>query len=85
MNKLWIIAFVALSFTACTDASSGSDTASQEAKEERNKKTALASVTAFEKGNVDSVFKYVDPQAVDLGEGSMPPVKGVDSAKVGLK
>jgi predicted ester cyclase len=84
MKKIWIIAILAIAYTACTD-SAGSGTNSKEAKEERNKKIALASVTAFEKGNVDSVLKDADPQAVDFGEGSMPPVKGVDSAKAGLR
>lgn len=85
MKTLWIVAFTAIIFTACNSSTITSSDASQEAKEERNKRIALASVSAFEKGNVDSVFKDVAPDAMDYGEGSNPPVKGVDSAKAGLK
>ena len=84
MNKLWIIALTAVVYTSCTD-STASSTSSQEAKEERNKKIALASVAAFEKGKADSVLKDAAPDAIDYGEGSMPPVKGVDSSKVSLQ
>ena len=56
-----------------------------EAKEERNKQTALASLHTFDNGgNVDGVFKEADKDVIDYGEGSMPPVKGLDSVKVGL-
>ena len=85
MKTLWIVAFAAFAFTACNSSTAGSSDATQQAKEERNKRIALASVGAFEKGNLDSVFKDVAPDAMDYGEGSNPPVKGVDSAKVGLK
>lgn len=85
MKKLWIVAFTALAFTACNSSPASSSDATQQAKEERNKRIALASVGSFEKGNLDSVFKDVAPDAIDYGEGSNPPVKGVDSAKNGLK
>lgn len=91
MKKIFLLlTAAALFFAACNDASktneakegetmSGSD---EEAKEERNKKTALASVEAFSAHNVDAVFKDAAPDAVDYADGSMPPVKGVDSGKV---
>jgi len=85
MKTLWIVAFAAFSFTACNSSTASSSDATQEAKEERNKRIALASVGAFEKGNIDSVFKDVAPDAMDYGEGSNPPVKGIDSAKAGLR
>src|SRR5688572_11144368 len=84
MKTIWIVAVLALTYASCTNSTAGSSEATQEAKEERNKRIALASVAAFEKGKIDSVFKDVAPDAMDYGEGSNPPVKGVDSAKVGL-
>lgn len=85
MKTLWIVVFTAITFTACTSSTASSSDDTQKAKEERNKRTALASVGAFEKGNIDSVFKDVAPDAIDYGEGSSTPVKGVDSVKLGLK
>lgn len=86
MKTLWIVALSALTYTACSSsAANSSEEANQQAKEERNKRIALASVTAIEKGNIDSVFKDAAPDVVDYGEGSNPPTKGVDSAKAGLK
>ncbi|MEO7922734.1 MAG: ester cyclase [Chitinophagaceae bacterium] len=57
---------------------------SAEAKEEKNKQTALASVNALIAGDVDGTLKDVVTDAVDYGDGSMSPVKGVDSIKAGL-
>lgn len=85
MKTLWIVAFTTITFTACNNSTAGSPEAKQEAKEERNKSIALASVSAVGKGNLDSVFKDVAPDAMDYGEGSNPPLKGLDSAKAGLK
>jgi predicted ester cyclase len=56
-----------------------------ESKQEKNKKIAIASVNAFISGNVDDALKYVAPDAVDYGDGSHPPVKGIDSIKAALK
>jgi predicted ester cyclase len=56
-----------------------------EAKEERNKQIALASVHGFDNGGtVDAVLKDMDKDGVDYGEGSMAPMKGLDSTKAGL-
>src|SRR5688572_1232343 len=85
MKTLWIVAFMTITFTACNNSTAGSPEAKQEAKEERNKNIALASVSAVGKGNLDSVFKDVAPDAIDYREGSNPPLKGLDSAKAGLK
>jgi predicted ester cyclase len=73
-----------MGYISCTN-SQGSSANSQEAKEERNKNTALAAVKAFEAGKIDSVFKDADPESIDYMEGSMPPVKGLDSVKANLK
>jgi predicted ester cyclase len=85
MKTLWIVALTAITYASCTNSTATSTEATQKAKEERNKRIALESVRAFEKGKIDSVFKDVAPDAMDYGEGSNPPVKGMDSAKVGLK
>ena len=69
---------------------SGSDSAaattenSPEAKEERNKQTALNSVSTISQ-DVDAAFKDVSPDAVDYMDGSMPPQKNVDSVKTMIK
>jgi len=57
----------------------------KEMKEERNKKTAMASIEGFEKKDVDQILKDATPDAIDKGNGEMPEVKGVDSVKAGLK
>ena len=95
MKKFFLSAFLAALFlTACNDAAKDdgvagdnqSANASQDDKEERNKKTALASMEAINTThNVDSILRDATPDAVDYGEGSMPPVKGIDSIKVGFQ
>lgn len=95
MKRFFLLVFAASLFVAaCNDANkeggdiaSGADTTkmTQEDKEERNKKIALASVEAINAHNPDGVLKDATPDAIDYGEGSMPPVKGIDSIKVGMK
>jgi predicted ester cyclase len=50
-----------------------------EAKEERNKRIALESVEAINSHDVNTVLKDVAPDAVDYGDGMMPPVRSKDS------
>ncbi len=57
----------------------------QEEKEERNKRTALASVEAINVHNVDSALKDAAPDIVNYGNGNIPPVKGIDQVKAGLR
>ncbi len=52
---------------------------------EKNKAAALASVQAFNSAKLDDAFKDVTADAVDFGDGTMKPVKGVDSIKAGAK
>jgi len=52
---------------------------------EKNKATALASAQSFNAGNMDEAFKNVAPDATDFGDGSMKPIKGVDSIKAMVK
>jgi len=84
MRNILLIATMAISLYSCADANSSAAN-TREAREERNKKIALAAVQAFETGKIDSVFKDVDPEAVDYMEGSMAPIKGVDNSKANLK
>jgi len=58
---------------------------SAEAKEEKNKQTALASVNAMIAGDVETTLKDVTADAIDYGDGSMAPVKSKDSIMAMLK
>ena len=84
MRKILLLALLVACFTACNE-SKGTAANNQEAREERNKNIALASVRAFETGKIDSVFKDMDPDVVDFAEGSMSPLKGMDTIKTSLK
>ncbi|HEY1112388.1 MAG TPA: ester cyclase [Chitinophagaceae bacterium] len=96
MKQLLLAVAALFWLTACNNegegTASGADTAttttqanSEEAKEERNKETALASLRAFEQGNAEEVLKNVATDAVEYGDGSMPEVKGRDSIMSGMK
>lgn len=54
-------------------------------KAEKNKQTALASIMGFSNHDADAVVKDAAPGCMDLGDGSMPPAKGIDSMKAGIK
>jgi len=97
MKQLLVMAF-AIFFIACTDAgensansekdSSGiasSGVNDQESKEERNKETAMKSVNAFMAGKVDEVMADADKDMMEYGDGSFPPMKGLDSMKIGMQ
>ena len=84
MRKILLLAFIVACFIACNE-SQGSAANNQEAREERNKNIALEAVRAFETEKIDSVFKDMDPNVVDFAEGSMSPLKGMDSIKTSLK
>lgn len=96
MKKLLLAAAVALSVAACNNAADKStaetDTTTvtsgaegEEAREERNRETALASLRAFESENADEVLKNVTPDAVDYMDGSMPPIRSKDTIMKGMK
>jgi predicted ester cyclase len=55
-----------------------------EGKAEKNKATALASVMGVNAHDAEAMLKDVTTDAMDYGDGSMPPVKGVDSIKAGI-
>lgn len=60
-------------------------TDSAEAREEKNKETAMASVKALIAGDAEATLKDVAADVVDYGDGSMPPVKSKDSLLVMVK
>ena len=91
MKKIFLIFVSTVLLVACnnekkTEGSEKEKTSSStESQEEKNKQTALASVNAFMAGDVDAVLKDVTADAIDYFDGSMPPAKGIDSIKAGLK
>lgn len=48
---------------------------------EKNRATALASVQGFISHDANAILKDIAPDFVDYGDGSSPPVKGMDSCK----
>jgi predicted ester cyclase len=52
---------------------------------EKNKQAALASCQGFTDHNVDAIMKDAAPDFTEYGDGSGPPVKGIDSNKTNLK
>ncbi|MDP9229749.1 MAG: ester cyclase [Bacteroidota bacterium] len=79
-------------FVSCNNDKNGSSTTSsnsdstkmsndKESKEERNKKTVMASVDEINAHNTDAALKDATADIVDYGDGSGNPVKGVDSVK----
>ena len=95
MKRIFIaISIVSLLFLACnsnkTDTPNGTASSSKgmnlkQDMEERNKETAMASAKGFNDHNTDEVLKNVTADFVDYGDGSMPPIKGSDSAKAFIK
>ncbi|HKG67346.1 MAG TPA: ester cyclase [Segetibacter sp.] len=89
------ITIATLLFSACNsnktdDTTNGTDSASNGMNskpdmKERNKETAMASEKAANDHNTDEVLKNVTADFVDYGDGSMPPIKGSDSAKAFIK
>ena len=55
-----------------------------ENQEEKNKQTALASVNALLANDVDGTLKDITNDGIELGDGTMTPVKGKDSIKAML-
>ena len=63
----------------------GAMSSAGESKAEKNRETALAASKAVNAGDLDVAFKNVAPDAVDYNDGSMPPMKNIDSIKAGIK
>ena len=76
--------------SSCTNdaeksAAPGSAKATVDSADLKNKQTAMASMAGIMAHNADEVLKNAAADAIDYGDGSMPPAKGVDSIKAGLK
>ena len=52
---------------------------------EKNKATALLVVQSFSNHDTAAMFKVTAADFIDYGDGNMPPMKGLDSAKAGLR
>jgi predicted ester cyclase len=95
MKQLLVLTGLAVLVISCNNTNSspgstGMDSlmAAQSAKDsilEKNKATALASVQAFTLATMDQALKSAAPDAVDYGDGSMKPVKGLDSIRSMVK
>jgi predicted ester cyclase len=88
MKKTMLLFTVAIIMASCNnEPKPGSDekkentAAASETKQERNKKAVLASMDAFAKRDIDGMFKDAAAQFIDYGDGTMPPVTNLDSAK----
>src|SRR5215470_3512990 len=69
------------STTATTDTSSTAMSNSKTDMTEMNKQTAMAATEAVNNHDADGLFKDAAPDYTDYGDGSMEPVKGLDSNK----
>ncbi|MCY7421978.1 MAG: ester cyclase [Chitinophagaceae bacterium] len=91
MKPLLFFFAIASTLMACNNNSSNSSatndtlnvksTNSKEAKEERNKQIVKAGTEAFSQHDVEAVAKDFARDVLDYGDGSRPPVRGVDSFK----
>ncbi|MEI6945926.1 ester cyclase [Paraflavisolibacter sp. H34] len=79
-KRLLVLAGTALWFSACRGSNSPA-VSEQEAKEERNRQTALASVQATSRRDADGLLKDAAPGMADYGDGSLPVIRGVDRIK----
>lgn len=75
------------SSSTTTSASDSSKTSMSDgqSKEERNKQIVRASMDAMSKYDVDEGLKTTAAGVVDYGDGSHPPIKGLDSVKSMIK
>jgi predicted ester cyclase len=89
MKFLLVPSLIAILMLSCNNAENATDAddsvMTQEQKEERNKEAALESVRGFNNKDVDAIMKYADSSMVDYGDGSMPPLKNVDTARYWLQ
>jgi tetratricopeptide (TPR) repeat protein len=56
-----------------------------DAKEERNKKTALASFSAYQAGDMEAAFKDYDTEVLTYNPGGAPAKRALDSLKMDAK
>jgi len=94
MKKLFFLLIIPACVIACNNSGSSSgektDSSSMKSnismdKHEQNAKTALEDVQAFSAHDIDGALAHSTTDAIDYGDGSMPPVKNMDSIKTFLK
>jgi predicted ester cyclase len=92
MKKTILLFTVAIIMVSCNNESkTGSEekkenaTTTSETKQERNKKTVLASMDAFAKRDVDGMLKDAAPVCTEYGDETMPPSTNTDSTKAFIK
>jgi predicted ester cyclase len=66
-------------------AASNTAAASVDSADLKNKQTIMTSMAAIMAHNADEALKNATADAIDYGDGSMPPAKGIDSVKAGLR
>jgi predicted ester cyclase len=69
------------SAASATDTSSAMMSTSKTDMTQKNKQTAMAADQAVINHDADGLFKDATPDFTDYGDGSMPPVKSLDSNK----
>src|SRR6266540_5155410 len=96
MKKFFLFIVSSALIIACNNSSKSSENkkdssamtsnpSSTESKRERNEKTALASIEAFNAHDVGGTYKDATADAVDYFDGSMKPARGIDSMKASLQ
>jgi predicted ester cyclase len=89
MKMLLVIVIILLFTASCENtkapsirtASEDSNSILRESKEEQNKEIALACIRAWSNGNIGEIVKHLAQNTADLGDGSTPPARGIDSVK----
>ena len=89
MKRLMLLITTTLLFAACNNddkKNEGNDNkpasmSSPESKQERNKKIIMATMENFSKGDKNAMFKDAAPDFTEYNDGSMPPIKSIDSVK----
>lgn len=87
MKKIFIALLMVVTATINTHAQTNAAVSAtgDNAKEERNKKTALASFSAYEAGDIETTFKDYDTEVLTYYPGSKPAKLALDSLKANAK
>ncbi len=87
-HRLFKTVTLLLLFSACNNKSNDNinnaklTQAANENKEEKNKQVALECIRAWSSGNMDLILSHTAANAVDYGDGSTPPARGIDTMKM---
>jgi predicted ester cyclase len=55
---------------------------SKRSREERNKKIAIKCIKAWNDNKINEIVKHLAPNTVDYGDGTTPPARGIDTARM---